>query len=123
MRAADFLNELTNPPVGIVARTDPAPSPTTATVGPGESVHPLDTWLAAEDLGQWTCADGRLSGPDVDGGDELEPGEPCPTCGSLDVLVGLWGERTCQRCNADKLQRSLKLEARAERLRQKARTT
>lgn len=73
-----------------------APEPETATSGEGEPVH--------------------LTADDFDG--LPEPGKPCPVCGSLDVLWGLLGETTCQRCNSDKLARSLKLAERAARLRQ-----
>ena len=116
---------------------DPAPEPETATSGDGEPVtahvhpdaditgHPIDAWLAAEDFGKWTCQNGRWTCPEASGDDFdalPDPGQPCPVCGSLDVLWGLWNETICQRCNPDKLARSFRLAERAQRLRQKART-
>ena len=49
--------------------------------------------------------------------DELpEPGDPCPACGSLEKRWGLLGGEHCQRCDARKLDRSLKLDGRFARL-------
>ncbi len=136
-----LLAALTEPTGDVTTTTKPesAPEPRTATRGEGEpeavdvqtdadmAVHPLDTWLEAEDLGRWTHQGGRLTGPDADGGDDWdslpEPGKPCPVCGSLDVLWNLLGVPTCQRCHPEKLERSRRLAEKAQRLRQKSRTT
>lgn len=100
--------------------SETAPEPETATSGEGEPVHVLDAWLDGQDLGQWTYANERLTGPDANPTDDFdslpEPGPACPTCGSLDALWGLWGERICQKCNSSKLERSRRLAERAGRL-------
>ena len=129
---AVFSNE---PPDRTATLSAPAPSPGTATPGPGRPetpdvqsvaeipVHPLDVWLAAEDFSKWTYQGGRYIGPDADPADDFDslpgPGQPCPVCGSHDLLWGLWGDTCCQRCNPDRLARSFKLAERARRLRSK----
>ncbi len=91
---------------------------------PPSEVHPLDAWLDQQDWSRWRYTNGRLTSPNAKPADEWDklpnPGGPCPVCGSLDVMWGLWGERICQRCNGEKLERSLKLAERAERLRRRA---
>ena len=45
----------------------------------------------------------------------------CPSCGSLELWLDLWGGQHCQRCQAEGFKRSLQLAERAARLRRVAR--
>ncbi|MCP4535592.1 MAG: hypothetical protein GY832_00425 [Chloroflexi bacterium] len=46
-------------------------------------------------------------------GDAVDPGEPCPRCGSLDKWWDLWGGEHCNRCEWTKVERSQRLVSRA----------
>ena len=56
--------------------------------------------------------------PVGDGWDSaIEPPDPCPTCGSLELWWDFWGGQHCQRCQAAEFKRSQQLLERAARLR------
>jgi hypothetical protein len=59
--------------------------------------------------------------PVGDGWDSaIEPPDPCPKCGSLELWQDFGGKWHCQHCEARKFQRGLQLAKRAERLRKAA---
>jgi len=60
-------------------------------------------------------------GPDGWPAKTVDPGDPCPDCGSLEVWWDLLGERHCQQCEAEKLDRGRRLANRAARLRRTGR--
>jgi len=51
--------------------------------------------------------------------DTIEPGEPCPRCGSLEKWWDFWGGEHCQQCEADQLERARGLVERAAELRRR----
>ena len=48
--------------------------------------------------------------------DAIDAGEPCPACGSLEKWFDLRGNEHCQRCEADGLEKALRLADRAAEL-------
>ena len=63
---------------------------------------------------------GEPLGPDGWPCDAIEPGEPCPRCGSLEKWWDLHGGEHCQHCEAEKLKQALSLADRAAELRRQA---
>ena len=94
--------------------SDPAPEPIPAS---------FEGWVRRQDhTGRWGWEAPGLpewqrwwAGCDFD--DLPEPGDSCPRCGSLEFWWDLWNNAHCCQCEADKLNRSRSLAARAARLR------
>jgi len=126
--ATDFLADLFGPTpstAALVPEPDRQPDPVTA-----PAVDPADLGPSGFDPADWTRqpdATGRWgweahNRPEwqrwwAHSEDVIEPGEPCPHCGSLEKWWDLDGGEHCQRCEGDKLARGRRFAEKAARLR------